>query len=63
MDVCRQIGVSDASFYLWKKKSSSLGMTEIRELHQLRDKKARLKHLVAAEAGQAHPGGRRLEKL
>lgn len=36
-DVCRQLGVSEASFYLWKKKYAKLGLTEIRELRQLRD--------------------------
>jgi putative transposase len=43
-DVCRQLGVSEASFYLWKKKYAKLGLTEIREL---RDENARLKRLVA----------------
>jgi putative transposase len=46
-DVCRQLGVSEASFYLWKKKYAKLGLTEIRELRQLRDENARLKLLVA----------------
>lgn len=46
-EVCRQLGVSEASFYLWKKKYGKLGMTEIRELRQLRDENARLKRLVA----------------
>jgi putative transposase len=46
-DVCRQLGVSEASFYLWKKKYARLGLTEIRELRQLRDENARLKRLVA----------------
>ena len=46
-DVCRQLGVSEASFYLWKKKYGKLGMTEIRELRQLRDENARLRRLVA----------------
>jgi putative transposase len=46
-DVCRQLGVSEASFYLWKKKYGKLGMTEIREMRQLRDENARLKRLVA----------------
>jgi putative transposase len=35
VDVCRQLGVSEASFYLWKKKYGKLGMTEIREMRQL----------------------------
>ena len=46
-DVCRQLGVSEASFYVWKKKYGKLGMTEIRELRQLRDENSRLKRLVA----------------
>jgi putative transposase len=46
-DVCRQMGVSEASFYLWKKKYGKLGLTELRELRQLRDENARLKRLVA----------------
>lgn len=45
--VCRQLGVSDASFYSWKKKYGKLGMAEIREMRQLRDENARLKRLVA----------------
>jgi putative transposase len=46
-DVCRQMGVSEASFYIWKKKYGQLGLTEIRELRQLRDENARQKRLVA----------------
>ena len=46
-DVCRQIGVSEESFYLWKKKYGKLGLTELRELLQSRDENTRLKHLVA----------------
>ena len=30
-EVCRQLGVSEASFYLWKRKYGKLGLTEIRE--------------------------------
>jgi putative transposase len=46
-DVCRQLGVSEASFYVWKKKYGKLGLTELRELRQLRDENARLKRIVA----------------
>lgn len=46
-EVCRQLGVSEASFYLWKRKYGKLGLTEIRELRQLRDENTRLKRLVA----------------
>ena len=46
-DVCRQVGISKATFYIWKKKYASLGGTEIRELRQLREENAKLKRLVA----------------
>ena len=46
-DVCRQIGVSEATFYVWKKKYGQLGLSELREMRQLRDENARLKRLVA----------------
>ena len=36
-DVCRQMGIAEATFYLWKKKYGSLGATEVRELRQRRD--------------------------
>ena len=46
-DVCRQLGISEATFYIWKKKYANLGVTELRELRQLKEENARLKHLVA----------------
>jgi putative transposase len=46
-DVCRQLGVSEATFYAWKKKYAHLGVSELRRLRQLEDENARLKRLVA----------------
>ena len=46
-DVCRQLGISDATFYVWKKKYANLGTTELRELRLLREENAKLKRLVA----------------
>ena len=46
-DVCRQMGISDATFYIWKKKYANLGSTELRELRLLREENAKLKRLVA----------------
>jgi putative transposase len=41
-DVCRQMGFSEATFYIWKKRYANLGVLEVRELRQLRDENARL---------------------
>ena len=46
-DVCRQLGVSEATFYVWKKKYGQFGVSEMREMRQLRDENARLKRVVA----------------
>lgn len=46
-DVCRQVGVSEATFSTWKKKFAHLGVSELRRLRQLEDENNRLKRLVA----------------
>ena len=46
-DVCRQLGISEATFYMWKKKYGELGVTELRKLRLLEDENARLKRIVA----------------
>jgi putative transposase len=46
-DVCRQLGVAEATFYTWKKKYAHLGVSELRRLRQLEEENARLKRLVA----------------
>jgi len=46
-DLCRQLGVSDATFYAWKKKYAHLGVSELRRIRQLEEENSRLKRLVA----------------
>ena len=46
-DVCRQLGVSEATFYHWRKKYAHLGVSELRRMRQLEDENARLKRVVA----------------
>lgn len=46
-DVCRHLGVSEATFYVWKKKYAHLGVTELRQLRQLEEENHRLKRVVA----------------
>jgi putative transposase len=43
-DICREYGISDAMFYIWKKKYSGLSLSELR---QLREENGKLKQLVA----------------
>ena len=46
-EIIRKLGVSEATFYAWRKKFGNLGTAEIRELRQLREENSRLKKLVA----------------
>src|SRR4051795_13178571 len=46
-DVCREMGVSQQTFYSWKKRYAGVGISELRELRQLRDENRKLKTLVA----------------
>lgn len=46
-DICREYGISQAAYYIWKKKYSGLGLSELRELRQLREENSKLKRLVA----------------
>jgi putative transposase len=46
-EVCRKMGISDATFYNWRKKYGGLGPSEMRRLKQLEEENAKLKRLVA----------------
>lgn len=46
-EVCRKMGISDATFYNWKKKFGGLGPSEVRRLKQLEEENTKLKKLVA----------------
>ena len=46
-EVCREMGVSEQTFYLWKKKYGGTGVSELRELRHLREENRKLKHLIA----------------
>ena len=45
-DVCRHVGVSEQTFYRWKKAYGAMLPSEARELQQLREANARLKRVV-----------------
>jgi len=47
LDVCRKYGVSEQTFYRWRKKYGGLEAGELRRLKQLEDENRKLKQLVA----------------
>ena len=46
-EVCRKMGVSEATFFRWKKRFAGMGTAEIRRLKQLEEENTKLKRLVA----------------
>lgn len=49
-DICREYGISPATFYKWKAKFGGLEVSEARRLRALEDENRRLKQLVADQA-------------
>lgn len=47
LEVCRKLGITEQTFYRWKKKFAGLGVAELRRLRQLEDENRQLKQLVA----------------
>ncbi len=46
-EICRKLGVSEQTFYRWKKKFAGMGVSEVRRLKQLEEENRKLKQLVA----------------
>ena len=46
-EVCREMGVSQQTYYTWTRRYAGLGISELRELRQLREENRKLKGLVA----------------
>ncbi len=46
-EICRKMGLSEATYYNWKKKYGGLGISELRRLRQLEEENSQLKKLVA----------------
>lgn len=46
-EVCRKAGISEATYYNWRKKYAGLMPSEMKRLRQLEEENAKLKRLVA----------------
>lgn len=46
-EICRKLEVTETTFYRWRKKYGGLGVSELRELKQLKEENRKLKQLVA----------------
>lgn len=53
-DLCREHGISDATFYKWKAKYGGLEVSEAVRLKTLEDENRRLKQIVADQTLDIH---------
>jgi len=42
-EICRKMGISQATFYAWRKRFGGLGVSELRRLRQLEEENRKLK--------------------
>jgi transposase-like protein len=49
-DICRQLGISDATYYYWRKQYGKMELDEVKRLKELQKENGRLKKLVADQA-------------
>ncbi len=47
-EVCRKAGISDATFYNWRKRYGGMMPSEVKRMRQLEEENNRLKKIVAA---------------
>lgn len=47
VEICRKLEISEQTFYRWKKRFGGMGVSELRELKQLREENRKLRSLVA----------------
>ena len=47
VEVCRTLGVSEQTFYRWKRQFAGLGVVDLRRLRQVEEENRKLKQLVA----------------
>ena len=62
-EVCRKAGISEATFYVWRKKCAGLMPSEMKRLRQLEDENARLKRIKALAETRVRCGYRRITVL
>jgi len=47
VQICRQLGITETTFYRWRSKHDDLGRIEPREMRDLRDENQKLRQIVA----------------
>ncbi len=46
-EICRKLEITETTFYRWKKQFGGMGVSELRELRQLKEENRKLKQIVA----------------
>lgn len=49
-DLCREMGISDQTYYIWRRKYGGMEKSQVAEFKRLQEENNRLKRLVADQA-------------
>jgi putative transposase len=49
-EMCRQLGISDSTFYYWRKQYGKMELDQVKRFKELQKENSRLKKLVADQA-------------
>jgi putative transposase len=47
VDICRELGITTASFYKWRQRYGGMEVNEVRKMKNLQDENSRLKRMYA----------------
>lgn len=47
IDICRELGITTASFYKWRQRYGGMEVNEVRKMKELQDENSRLKRMYA----------------
>ena len=53
-DVCRELGISDATYYVWKSKYGGMEASDVQRLREVEAEHAKLKRMYAELAMENH---------
>lgn len=53
-EICREIGISDATFYNWKAKYGGMEVSDVKKLRELEEENSRLKRMYADMSLEYH---------
>ena len=53
-EICREYGISDATYYTWRRRYRGMGISDVKKMKRIEEENRRLKTIVADQAMDIH---------